>query len=85
MNNFNFTKSFIPKTTQDNSNSDIMNYNNEVKRLERINDNMNGINPYTKESLMRKSEKTNLENQSDDKEEDTIRKSIEALNSIKKN
>ncbi len=78
MDNFNFTKAFVnvdKKTTTDSSFVKM----NDLNRIERINDNMNGINPYLKTKQSEpvvKEEKVEVT--------DIYRNRINALNNIKK-
>ena len=76
MNNYDFTKSFIQgDITKPN---ETLNKSNELNRLKRISDNMNGINPFTKEKLSKTEEKENIV------EQDNLVNRIEALRNIKK-
>lgn len=83
MTNFNFTKSFIPKSNNESNSFSMLNANNELKRLERINDNMNGLNPLNKEPMykMEKKIENNIQN---DNSENFFKKRIDAMNNIRK-
>lgn len=75
MNNFDFTKSFIREDSV--KPNETLNKMNELNRLKRINDNMNGINPFTKEKI-------NNEDKDEIIKQDNIANRIEALKNIKK-
>ena len=74
--NYDFTKSFIKG--QNIKQDETMNKMNELNRLKRINDNMNGINPFTKEKLSKSEIKEDIV------EQDNLANKIEALRNIKK-
>lgn len=76
MNNFDFTKSFIREDSV--KPNETLNKMNELNRLKRINDNMNGINPFTKEKINNNEEKNDIIKQ------DNLINQIEALRNIKK-
>lgn len=55
MKNMKFTKAFIPNEKK----FEEIDTLSEVKRLERIHDNMSGVNPFTKEKEVAEQEKRN--------------------------
>ena len=77
MNNYDFTKSFIK--SENISSNNTLNKMNELNRLERINDNMNGINPFTKEKM----NKSSITEEKKELEFD-MNKQIKAIKSIEK-
>ena len=78
MDNFNFTKSFVNTEKNTTTNSSFVKMN-DLNRIERINDNMNGINPYLKTKQEQPIVKQNVETNTD-----IYRNRINALNNIKK-
>lgn len=76
MNNYDFTKSFIREDMS--KPNEALNKSNELNRLKRINDNMNGINPFTREKLTKEDTKQDVI------EQDNLVNRIEALKNIKK-
>ena len=64
MGNYDFTKSFIRESNKQVKNP-FNNRVNELNKLKRISDNMNGINPFTKERMVNEPKKEILKNDSD--------------------
>ena len=78
MNNYDFTKSFIRDDMS--KPNEMLNKTNELNRLKRISDNMNGINPFTKEKMNNEQElKQNIIKQDND-----IMNRMDAIKNIKK-
>lgn len=79
MNNFNFTKAFINVNKNTTTESNFVKAN-DLNRIERINDNMNGINPY----LKTKQNEPVVKQQNVENNTDIYRNRINAMNNIKK-
>ena len=79
MDNFNFTKAFVNTEKKTTTSSSFVKMN-DLNRIERINDNMHGINPY----LKTKQEKPIIKEEKIESTTDIYRNRINALNNIKK-
>lgn len=79
--NFNFTKSLIKPSESSTVTNSNFNKMTELNRMERIHDNMAGINPYTKE---RNDKISNNKEPIKDVQTNQLREQIITMNSLKK-